>query len=106
MTAPFRVLIIDDSEQDARLIARTLRRQWPKLNASIHKVDENTPVDDLNALARVTAHKVPFRNGHGGSIDVTGQEIVNGWLYGLSGYGMLGQLPGNMLLAYRVGQRH
>lgn len=31
MPAPFRVLIIDDSEQDAHLIARTLRKQWPKL---------------------------------------------------------------------------
>jgi len=31
MPTPFRVLFIDDSEKDARLIARTLRGHWPKL---------------------------------------------------------------------------
>lgn len=40
--------------------------------------------------------------GHGGAIDVAGQVVVDGWLYVLSGYSMFGQLPGNMLLAYRV----
>ena len=40
--------------------------------------------------------------GHGGAIDVSGQTIADGWLYVQSGYAMFGQLPGNMLLAYRV----
>lgn len=42
--------------------------------------------------------------GHGGAIDVAGQVVADGWLYVLSGYSMFGQLPGNMLLAYRVRQ--
>jgi polyvinyl alcohol dehydrogenase (cytochrome) len=38
--------------------------------------------------------------GHGGAIDVGG-AIVNGdQLFVLSGYGMFGQMPGNMLLVY------
>jgi polyvinyl alcohol dehydrogenase (cytochrome) len=42
-------------------------------------------------------------SGHGGAIDVSGQVMADGWLYVQSGYSMFGQLPGNMLLAYRVG---
>ncbi len=42
--------------------------------------------------------------GHGGAIDVSGQVVADGWLYVQSGYSMFGQLPGNMLLAYRVSQ--
>jgi polyvinyl alcohol dehydrogenase (cytochrome) len=50
---------------------------------------------------------VPFEagngiSGHGGAIDVAGQVVADGWLYVFSGYSMFGQLPGNMLLAYRV----
>jgi len=41
--------------------------------------------------------------GHGGAIDVAGQVVADGWLYVFSGYSMFGQLPGNMLLAYKVG---
>ena len=41
-------------------------------------------------------------SGHGGAIDVSGQVVADGWLYVQSGYSMFGQLPGNMLLAYRV----
>ena len=41
-------------------------------------------------------------SGHGGAIDVSGQVIAGDWLYVQSGYSMFGQLPGNMLLAYRV----
>ena len=44
--------------------------------------------------------------GHGGSIDVTGQVLADGWLYVQSGYSMFGQLPGNVLLAYRVTQNN
>ncbi|MDX1734772.1 MAG: PQQ-binding-like beta-propeller repeat protein [Halioglobus sp.] len=40
--------------------------------------------------------------GHGGAIDVSGQVLAGGWLYVQSGYSMFGQLPGNVLLAYRV----
>ena len=40
--------------------------------------------------------------GHGGAIDVAGQVLADGWLYVFSGYSMFGQLPGNMLLAYKV----
>jgi len=42
-------------------------------------------------------------SGHGGAIDVSGQVMADGWLYVQSGYSMFGQLPGNVLLAYRVG---
>tara|TARA_R100000005_G_scaffold95945_2_gene79676 strand:- start:3464 stop:5401 length:1938 start_codon:yes stop_codon:yes gene_type:complete len=53
------------------------------------------------------ATAVPLRGdngveGHGGAIDVSGQVVYGGWLYVLSGYSMFGQLPGNVLLAYRV----
>ncbi|MBT4521785.1 MAG: PQQ-binding-like beta-propeller repeat protein [Halieaceae bacterium] len=41
-------------------------------------------------------------SGHGGSIDVAGQMLAGDWLYVLSGYSMFGQLPGNMLLAYKI----
>jgi polyvinyl alcohol dehydrogenase (cytochrome) len=40
--------------------------------------------------------------GHGGAIDVAGQSIAGEWLYVLSGYSMFGQLPGNVLLAYKI----
>ena len=33
---------------------------------------------------------------------VGGQVIADDWLYVQSGYSMFGQLPGNVLLAYRV----
>jgi polyvinyl alcohol dehydrogenase (cytochrome) len=40
--------------------------------------------------------------GHGGAIDVDGQVVADGWVYVQSGYSMFGQLPGNVLLAYKV----
>jgi polyvinyl alcohol dehydrogenase (cytochrome) len=43
-------------------------------------------------------------SGHGGAIDVSGQVLADGWLYVQSGYSMFGQLPGNVLLAYRLGE--
>jgi len=51
---------------------------------------------------------IPFNasngvSGHGGAIDVSGQVLADGWLYVQSGYSMFGQLPGNVLLAYRPG---
>ncbi len=44
-------------------------------------------------------------DGHGGAIDVSGQVLADGWLYVQSGYSMFGQLPGNVLLAYRAWRR-
>lgn len=41
-------------------------------------------------------------SGHGGAVDVSGQVMADGWLYVQSGYSMFGQLPGNMLLAFKV----
>lgn len=52
-----------------------------------------------------TARPVAASNGidgHGGAIDVGGQLIVGDWLYVSSGYSMFGQLPGNLLLAYKL----
>jgi len=43
-------------------------------------------------------------SGHGGAIDVSGQVAADGWLYVQSGYSMFGQLPGNVLLAYKTGE--
>jgi polyvinyl alcohol dehydrogenase (cytochrome) len=38
--------------------------------------------------------------GHGGAIDVGGAIVDGDQLFILSGYGMFGQMPGNMLLVY------
>jgi polyvinyl alcohol dehydrogenase (cytochrome) len=38
--------------------------------------------------------------GHGGAIDVAGAVVNGSQLFVLSGYGMFGQMPGNMLLVY------
>ena len=38
--------------------------------------------------------------GHGGAIDVGGAVVDGDQLFVLSGYGMFGQMPGNMLLVY------
>jgi polyvinyl alcohol dehydrogenase (cytochrome) len=40
--------------------------------------------------------------GHGGAIDVAGPVIEGDQLFLVSGYGVFGQMPGNMLLVYRV----
>lgn len=54
-----------------------------------------------------TATARPFETlngveGHGGAIDVDGQVLAGNWLYVQSGYSMFGQLPGNVLLAYKL----
>lgn len=54
-----------------------------------------------------TATAKPFTaiNGieaHGGAIDVDGQVLAGDWLYVQSGYSMFGQLPGNVLLGFRL----
>jgi polyvinyl alcohol dehydrogenase (cytochrome) len=55
----------------------------------------------LNTLD--TSHAYAASNGvdgHGGAIDVAGPVIDGDQLFVLSGYGVFGQLPGNMLLVY------
>lgn len=41
-------------------------------------------------------------DGHGGAIDVQGPVIADGMLFIQSGYGLFGQMPGNVLLAFRT----
>lgn len=43
--------------------------------------------------------------GHGGSIDVAGVQAAGDMLYVQSGYGLFGQLQGNLLLAYKLSNR-
>ena len=49
-----------------------------------------------------TVNGVP---GQGGAIDGPGPVIANGMLFVNSGYGMFGQMPGNLLLAFGVKNR-
>jgi polyvinyl alcohol dehydrogenase (cytochrome) len=49
-----------------------------------------------------TAVEVP--GGHGGALDVAGPVIVDDMLYVTSGYAMFGQLPGNVIFAYRLSE--
>ena len=56
-------------------------------------------------LLRVIETKLPYQAsngvaGHGGAIDVGGVLVNGDQLFILSGYGMFGQMPGNMLLVY------
>jgi len=56
-------------------------------------------------LLRTIDTKQPFEagngvHGHGGAIDVGGAIVDGDQLFVLSGYGMFGQMPGNMLLVY------
>ena len=65
--------------------------------------------NDSGKILWQTETAIPFDTvngvpGHGGSIDVAGQVVADGWLYVLSGYSMFGQMSGNMLLAYQVSQ--
>ena len=39
---------------------------------------------------------------HGGSIDVAGVQATGRMIYVQSGYSIFGQLPGNVLLAFRL----
>ena len=57
------------------------------------------------SLLRVIETKLPYQAsngvaGHGGAIDVGGALVQGDQLFVLSGYGMFGQMPGNMLLVY------
>jgi polyvinyl alcohol dehydrogenase (cytochrome) len=40
--------------------------------------------------------------GHGGAIDLSGVVVDGRRLFVYSGYGMFGQMPGNVLLAYEL----
>jgi len=42
--------------------------------------------------------------GHGGAIALGGVVVDGNWLFITSGYGMFGQMPGNVLLAYELQQ--
>ena len=58
-------------------------------------------------LLRVIETSQPFQatngvDGHGGAIDVGGVLVDGDQLFVTSGYGMFGQMPGNMLLVYRL----
>jgi polyvinyl alcohol dehydrogenase (cytochrome) len=62
---------------------------------------------DSGELLWETATARPFETlngieGHGGAIDVDGQVLAGDWLYVQSGYSMFGQLPGNVLLAFKL----
>jgi polyvinyl alcohol dehydrogenase (cytochrome) len=57
--------------------------------AVLRVIDTNQPFQATNGVA-----------GHGGAIDVGGVAADGGQLFVLSGYGMFGQMPGNMLLVY------
>jgi polyvinyl alcohol dehydrogenase (cytochrome) len=54
---------------------------------------------------RIIETNLPFAatngvEGHGGAIDVGGAIVDDDQLFITSGYGMFGQMPGNMLLVY------
>jgi len=60
---------------------------------------------ETGRLLRVIETKQAFKgsngvDGHGGAIDVGGAIVDGGQLFVLSGYGMFGQMPGNVLLVY------
>ena len=53
--------------------------------------------DTLRAFATVNGIEA-----HGGSIDVAGVQAAGSMIYVQSGYSMFGELPGNVLLAFRL----
>ena len=57
--------------------------------AALRIIETNRAFDGSNGVA-----------GHGGAIDVGGAIVDGDQLFILSGYGMFGQMPGNMLLVY------
>jgi polyvinyl alcohol dehydrogenase (cytochrome) len=42
--------------------------------------------------------------GYGGALDGSAPVVSNGMLFINSGYGMFGEMPGNVLLAFEVGK--
>jgi polyvinyl alcohol dehydrogenase (cytochrome) len=58
---------------------------------------------DYNTLRQFeTVDKI---KGSGGALDGAAPVIANGMLFVNSGYGMFGELPGNVLLAFEVGKK-
>lgn len=39
---------------------------------------------------------------HGGSLNATGPTVADGMIFANSGYGQLGGMPGNVLLAFSM----
>ena len=66
-----------------------------KTGAELWKFDTATAFDTLNGV-----------KAHGGSIDTASIVGVNGLLLVNSGYGMFGQAPGNVMLAFRAKTTH
>ena len=58
------------------------------------EVDTARPFETINSV-----------EAHGGSIDVAGVQAVGRMLYVQSGYGLFGELPGNVLVAFRIGTK-
>ena len=72
------------------------------LDGKLRAYDTNT-----GEILWKTKTAIPFNasngvDGHGGALDVVGPAFAGKWMYLQSGYGMFGQLPGNMLLAYKI----
>jgi polyvinyl alcohol dehydrogenase (cytochrome) len=55
------------------------------------KYDTNQPYETVNGV-----------KAHGGAIDGPGPVIANGMLFVNSGYGLFGQMQGNVLLAFSI----
>ena len=56
----------------------------------------------LALLIKLVNGPVNGVEARGGSIDAASITAANGYLFVNSGYGMFGQLAGNVLLAFRV----
>ena len=56
-----------------------------------------TIICELAGDAGVTINGV---NAHGGSLNATGPTVAGGMVFVNSGYGQLGGMPGNVLLAF------
>ena len=58
---------------------------------------------DATAAKRVDSH--PMMKARGGSLNATGPTVAAGMLYVNSGYGQLGGMAGNVLLAFAPEQQ-
>lgn len=72
----------------------TLRSFDARNGKLLRVIETNLPDQASNGVAR-----------HGGAIDVGGVLLDGEQLFILSGYGMFGQKPGNMLLVYGFTER-
>lgn len=68
---------------------------------AFHRDDGRVLWQDSTQRSFETVNGLP---AHGGSIDVAGVSAAGDMLFVQSGYGQFGQLPGNVLLAYRLDQ--